>query len=183
MPEYHRASVSGGTFFFTVVTYRRYPFFAKETAITLLQKCFQTIASEYSYTMDAIVILPDHLHCIWTLPEDDSDFATRWKLIKTTFTKNYSGRKAENVSESMRNKGERGIWQRRFWEHMIRDQEDFNRHCDYIHYNPVKHGLVNMPIEWKHSSFRDFVEKWYYPENWGQTVSTVSKEVVAMDFE
>ena len=180
MPEYHRALVSGGTFFFTVVTYKRYPVFAEEPVITLLHKCFQIVASEYPYTMDAIVILPDHLHCIWTLPDNDSDFSTRWKLIKATFTKNYFGSKAHNVSESMRSKGERGIWQRRFWEHMIRNQEDFNRHSDYIHYNPVKHGYVSLPIEWKHSSFRDFIGRGYYSEDWGQTVS---KEVIAMDFE
>ncbi|MBM3157931.1 MAG: transposase [Chloroflexi bacterium] len=180
MPEYRRARVSGGTYFFTVVTYNRYPFFADESAIILLHKCFQIVASEYPYTMDACVILPDHIHCIWTLPDNGSDFSTRWKLIKTTFTKNYSGSRPENVSESMLNKGERGIWQRRFWEHMIRDQEDFNRHCDYIHYNPVRHGYVKLPMEWKHSSFREFAERGLYPQNWGHAVS---KEVIAMDFE
>jgi len=180
MPEYRRAWVGGGTFFFTVVTYKRHPFFAEEPAITLLDKCFQIAASEHPYAIDAIVILPDHLHCIWTLPDNDSDFSTRWKFIKTTFTKNYSGSNAKNVSASRRSKGERGIWQRRFWEHMIRDQKDFSRHCDYIHYNPVKHEYVNLPIEWKYSSFRKFVEKGQYPENWGHTVG---KEVIAMDFE
>lgn len=180
MPEYRRAWTSGGTFFFTVVTYNRYPILAQEPAIDLLHRCFHTVIIERPFQMDALVILPDHLHCIWTLPDNDSDFSTRWKRIKTTFTKRYSGDKADDIPESMRKKKERGVWQRRFWEHMIRDQEDFNRHCDYIHYNPVKHGLVGLPTEWKHSSFMEFVKQGYYPENWGHTIR---KEVIEMYFE
>jgi len=180
MPQYHRAWISGGTFFFTVVTYKRFPIFANEAAIELLHSCFQSVKIKLPYDIDALVILPDHLHCIWTLPDNDSDFATRWRLIKTNFTKNYSGNKADVISESMLCKRERGIWQRRFWEHMIRDQDGFNRHCDYIHYNPVKHGFVNLPSEWKHSSFKIFVERGLYPKDWG---SAIRKEVIAMDFE
>ncbi len=126
------------------------------------------------------MILPDHLHTIWTLPDDDSEFSTRWKRIKATFSRHYQGYIIEDISESMRRKKEKGIWQRRFWEHMIRDQTDFNRHCDYIHYNPVKHGLVNSPLEWKHSSFRKFVEKGLYPTDWGQSPV---KGLLGMDLE
>jgi putative transposase len=180
LPDYRRAWLRGGTFFFTVVTYRRYPIFGEEAAIDLLKRCFQVVMAEYPYKMEAIAILPDHLHCIWTLPDTDFDFSTRWKQVKATFTRNYSGGKAEGISESMRKKQERGVWQRRFWEHRIRDQEDFNRHCDYIHYNPVKHGFVNLPVEWKYSSFRKFVERGFYPQSWGQMVR---EELTVMDLE
>lgn len=180
MPDYRRAWLKGGTFFFTVVTYRRHPIFVEEAAINLLMKCFEIVINQYSFTIDALVILPDHLHCIWTLPDNDFDFSTRWKRIKASFTWNYSGPRAEDITESMRKKREVGIWQRRFWEHRIRNQEDFNRHCDYIHYNPVKHGLVSLPAEWRHSSFREFVKRGLYPENWGQMVEV---ELLRMNFE
>ncbi len=180
MPEYRRARLTGGTFFFTVVTYKRYPIFKDKDAVDLLNRCFQAVAVEYPYKIEAIVILPDHLPCIWTLPDSDFDFSTRWKLIKIAFTRSYSGGKAEVTSESMRKKKETGVWQRRFWEHRIRDQEDFNRHCDYIHYNPVKHGLVNLPIEWKNSSFMEFVKKDFYDESWG---AMIQEELMAMDLE
>jgi putative transposase len=180
VPEYRRAWVKGGTFFFTVATCQRRPIFKDTNAIRLLNECFRKTRGECPYTTDAIVILPDHLHCIWTLPDNDSDFSIRWKCIKTTFTKNYIGDKADNVSDSMLKKKEAGIWQRRFWEHMIRDNEDFNNHCDYIHYNPVKHGLVDSPRKWKHSSFKEFVNKGIYPKDWGQSIR---EEIKAMDLE
>jgi putative transposase len=180
MLHYRRAFLKGGTFFFTVVTYRRYPIFKEEASIDLLWRCLQTTMLSHPFMVDAVVILSDHLHTIWTLPDYESDFSTRWKMIKGAFSRHYSGCKTEDISESMRRKNEKGIWQRRFWEHAIHDQEDFNRHCDYIHYNPVKHGLVNSPIEWKHSSFRGLVEKGIYPMNWGHAVG---KDLAEMDFE
>ncbi len=134
----------------------------------------------YPFRVDAYVILPDHLHIIWTLPDSDSDFSTRWKRIKGTFSRHYVGCCREDISESMRRKKEKGIWQRRFWEHAIRDQSDFNRLYDYIHYNPVKHGLVGLPMEWKYSSLWKFVEKGFYSQDWGQSVA---KELLGMDFE
>lgn len=99
------------------------------------------------FKIDAIVILPDHLHTIWTLPDNDSDFSNKWKMVKTSFSKKYTGEKPEYHANSLSDKGEKGVWQRRFWEHLVRDQDDFNRCCDYIHYNPVKHGLVKFPSE------------------------------------
>ena len=180
MSDYRRAYVEGATFFFTVVTYKRYPIFKENAAINLLRQCFQTTMSTYPFKMDAIVILPDHLHTIWTLPENDSDFSTRWKRIKGIFSRNYRGYAIKDISESMRRKKEKGIWQRRFWEHVIRDQAEFNRLCDYIHYNPVKHGLVSSPLEWKHSSFREQVENGLYSQDWGQSST---KELLEMDLE
>lgn len=180
MSDYRRVFLKGGTFFFTVVTYQRFPIFVEESSINLLGQCFQTVMTTHPFTIDAIVILPDHLHTIWTLPDGESDYSTRWKLIKGAFSRFYSGLKVKDVSESMIVKNEKGIWQRRFWEHAIRDEEDYNRHCDYIHYNPVKHGLVSSPIDWKHSSFKDFVQEGIYPVNWGYNVE---KELKGMDFE
>lgn len=147
MPDYRRAYLKGGTFFFTVVSYKRYPILKEEAAIDLLRQSFQITMATCPFRVDAIVILPDHLHTIWTLPDNDSDFSIRWKRIKANFSKDYQGCVVEDISESMRKKKEKGIWQRRFWEHAIRDQKDFNRYCDYIHYNPVKHGLVNSPLQ------------------------------------
>jgi putative transposase len=133
-----------------------------------------------NFTVDAIVILPDHLHTIWTLPEKDSDFPTRWKLIKSTFSRNYKKTFTSYLPDSIISKGERGIWQRRFWEHLIRDQNDFNKHCDYIHYNPVKHGLVKSPAQWKFGSFSKYLEQGIYEENWG---SNIDNDIVKMDLE
>ena len=103
--------------------------------------------------MDAFVILPEHIHCVWTLPGGDNDFSTRWRLVKSFFTKRCEAGKE--------------IWQKRFWEHQIRDDVDFARHVEYIHYNPVKHGHVASPFEWEHSSFREFVRKGIYHPDWG----------------
>ncbi len=103
------------------------------------------------FQIDAIVILPDYIHCIWTLPENDSDFSTRWRLIKRDFS--------SRMSAPLSTRGEKKIWQRRFWEHLIRDESDLQSHMDYIHYNPVKHGYVRRPEEWKYSSFHRLVAK------------------------
>jgi putative transposase len=172
MPEYHRYYRIGGTYFFTVVTYRRYPVFREESVVDLLRDCFSLVKNIYPFSIDAIVILPDHLHTIWTLPEKDSDFSTRWKLIKSTFSKQINKSYDIRLRESLFRKGESGIWQRRFWEHLIRGQEDFNSHCDYIHYNPVKHGLVKSPSEWKYSSFNKYVERGLYEPDWGISLET-----------
>ncbi|MBI2918736.1 MAG: transposase [Chloroflexi bacterium] len=168
MPEYRRAYLEGGTYFFTVVTYKKRPILKDRPAIDLLWQCFQTASATHPFELDAFVILPDHLHAIWTLPDGDSDFSTRWRQIKSAFSLRYRGMPPEGLSESMLKKREKGVWQRRFWEHLIRDQADFNRHCDYVHYNPVKHGLVNSPMAWKHSSFEKFVERGLYSPDWGQ---------------
>ncbi|MBN1643811.1 MAG: transposase [Dehalococcoidales bacterium] len=180
MSNYRRAFLNGGTFFFTVVSYMRYPIFKEESAVRLLRDSFKNTMKIHPFRIDAIVIMPDHLHTIWTLPDDESDFSIRWKQIKGIFSRHYSGNKTENITASMISKNEKGIWQRRFWEHVIRNQEDFNKHCDYIHYNPVKHGLANSPREWKYSSFRQFVERGLYSEDWG---SEVAKDMVEIDLE
>lgn len=118
--------------------------------------------------------MPDYIHTIWTLPENDSDYSNRWRLIKSNFTKSLP------FSKKINKKGEKNIWQSRFWEHLIQSQEDYNRHCDYIHYNPVKHGLVESVEKWQFSSFKDFVTMGFYPEGWGKEIL---KELFDMDRE
>jgi putative transposase len=113
--------------------------------------------------------LPNHLHCIWTLPKDDTDYSTRWRLIKTLFSRSILP--GEHLSARRRKKQERGIWQRRFWEHTIRDQRDFEKHVDYIHYNPVKHGLVKRVADWEYSSFQRFVQSGVYPLEWAAPIA------------
>ncbi len=114
MPNYRRAYLKGGNYFFTVVTYRRYPIFEEESAVERLIKCFKLVAAEYPVRVDAMAILPDQLHCIWTLPDNDFDFSVRWRRIRVCFSRNYAGSGKADVSESMRKKKEKGIWQRRF---------------------------------------------------------------------
>ena len=115
--------------------------------------------------MDAVVVLPDHLHAIWTLPPGDTDFSMRWNLLKGHFSRAIET--GERISASREKRRERGLWQRRFWEHLLRDQEDFNRHIDYIHWNPVKHGWAKQVSDWPYSSFHAYVTRGVYPENWG----------------
>jgi putative transposase len=119
--------------------------------------------------IDAIVILPDHLHAIWSLPEGDADFATRWRHVKAMFSRALPTR--ERISESRLRKGERRIWQRRYWEHTLRDERDFSRHVDYIHFNPVKHGLVTRVEDWPYSSFHRMVRLGAYAKDWGGDAS------------
>ena len=180
MPYYRRIHQRGATYFFTVVTYQRRPIFADERAVHLLEQCCQTTMTTLPFLQEALVILPDHLHVMWTLPENDADLSTRWKLIKGKFSHQYQRDKSENITESQRKKGESGVWQRRFWEHLIRDESDFNRHCDYVHYNPVTHGLAAAPSDWQHSSFRTFADKGLYPIDWGHAIT---KELLDMDLE
>jgi putative transposase len=117
------------------------------------------------FLVEAVVVLPDHLHCVWTLPPGDADFSTRWNLLKGHFSRSVA--KYERISRSREKRRERGLWQRRFWEHCVRDQEDFNRHLDYIHWNPVKHGWAKQVADWPYSSFHRYVARGIYPPNWG----------------
>jgi putative transposase len=154
MPNYHH-NYEGTSYFFTVVTFNRLPILTGEIARQLLHSAFSTVAQRYPFITDAICLLPDHIHCIWALPEEDKNYSVRWKEIKRRFTKGYMDQigsdEIRNISREKRR--EASIWQRRFWEHTIRDQEDMNRHINYIHYNPMKHGLVKRVMDWQWSSF------------------------------
>jgi putative transposase len=166
--RYRRAHVSGGTFFFTLVTERRRALFRDGEAVRLLLEAVEKVRSRHPFEVDAYVVLPDHLHTLWTLPQGDTKFSTRWRLVKEAFTRAYlKTHEAPDRTESRRSKGEQSIWQRRFWEHAIRSEADFAAHVDYIHINPVKHGLVAAARDWPYSSFRDWVAREAYDETWG----------------
>ncbi|MFO0957447.1 MAG: transposase [Isosphaeraceae bacterium] len=169
MPEYRRLWRPGGAFFFTVVAANRRPFLAGPLARRCLAESFRIVKARYPWEMPAIVLLPDHLHALWILPRGDSDYSTRWRRIKWEFTRRYltlGGRESDR-SESRRARGERGLWQRRFWEHAIRDDEDYEKHCHYIHANPVRHGFVECARDWPYSSFHRWLALGAYPPDWG----------------
>ncbi len=168
MPDYRRRHVPGGTFFFTLVTAQRAAFLCHPKARRILRLALRACQAEYPFEMIATVLLPDHLHTIWALPQDDSDYAIRWKRIKSSFTRQWlaSHGQEQTVSASKQRHRNRGVWQRRYWEHAIRDEADLAKHFDYIHYNPVKHRLVECPSQWPHSSFHQWVKRGCYDEHW-----------------
>ena len=169
MPNYRRANQAGGSYFFTVVSYRRQPIFCEPAFREALRVAIESTRTRYPFEIDAWVLLPEHLHCIWTLPPDDADFATRWGQIKrrVCLSCGEQFRRYEWLTSSKRKHREATIWQRRYWEHLIRDQQDFARHMDYIHYNPVKHGLCPQAADWPYSTFHRLVKTGVYPANWG----------------
>lgn len=143
---------------------------------TALRQAIREVREERPFEAKAWVLLPDHLHCIWELPEGDFDYSVRWALIKKGFTKRMKNRlKTPLPGRSRIRHREAAIWQRRFWEHQIRDVTDFRIHCDYIHYNPVKHGLTASPKDWKYSTFQRYVEDGLYPADWGGSVTDLSE--------
>ncbi len=164
MSNYRRNRVAGGTYFFTVNLLER----KKTLLVDHIDELHHAIAKTRNnkpFHIDGWVILPDHMHCIWTLPEGDDDYSGRWRNLKTIFSKSIS--KTEYQSKIRIDRNERGIWQRRFWEHTIRDEVDYQNHMDYLHFNPVKHGLIKSVQEWEYSTFHHLVKKGIYPENWG----------------
>ena len=165
MRTYKRQRIDGGCYFFTVNLANRHNNDLLVREIAALREAFRQTRADHPFEIDAIVVLPEHLHVIWQLPPEDHDFSVRWRLIKSRFSQ--AIKTGEVISESRLKKGERGIWQRRFWEHVIRDDEDYARHVDYIHYNPVKHGHCRHAIDWPHSSFKRWVQRGIYPDNWG----------------
>ena len=160
MTNYRRNIIPGATYFFTVNVADRQSRLVVDQ-IEALRAAFRATRSRHPYALDAIAVLPDHLHAIWTLPEGDADFAIRWHLIKGSFTRRLPP--GEPVSTSRKSRRERGIWQRRYWEHTIRDNDDFARDLDYIHFNPVKHGHVAHVADWPYPSFHRFVRLGLYP--------------------
>ncbi len=160
MSHYRRASFAGGYYFFTVVTYRRHRILTGELSRTYLRRAFEKVRAQRYFETIAICLLPEHLHRIWKLPEGDADFSTRWSLIKRDFTINFlKARGNESMQGTSRLEHRlRGIWQKRFWEHQIRDERDLQTHVDYIHYNPVKHGWVAQLEDWPWSTYHNYVE-------------------------
>lgn len=164
--KYRRAKQAGATYFFTVNLQDRRSHLLVEH-IDLLKQSLRYTISRHPFKIDAAVIMPDHLHMIWTLPEDDSDYSTRWALIKANFSRYIPSWETPQLSR--KRKRERGIWQRRFWEHQIRDAIDLENHINYIHYNPVKHGYVHSPVDWKHSSIHKYINADILPGGWGDS--------------
>jgi putative transposase len=165
MIEYRRTWHPGATWFFTVNLAERRGNRLLVSGLMCCELRFVTFGRGTPFHIEAIVILPDRLHCVWTLGPGDTDFSTRWSLIKGHFSR--AMEKGERISQSRAKRGERGLWQRRFWEHLIRDQADFNRHVDYVHWNPVRHGWVRRLSDWPHSSVHAFTRREIYPEDWG----------------
>lgn len=176
MRTYTRARIAGGVYFFTVNLAERRNNDLLVRHIAELREAFRRTRQDHPFVIDAIVILPEHLHCLWRLPMSDDDFPTRWRLIKARFSRYIAPE--ERISQSRRRKGERGLWQRRYWEHVIRDEEDYRRHLDYIHFNPVKHGHVLSVRDWPYSSFHRWVERGAYPADWAAPA-----EVAESDWE
>jgi putative transposase len=164
MSNYRRALIPGATYFFTVVLEDRTSDLLVRQ-IDVLRKAYASTVAAHPFETLAICVMPEHLHAIWRLPEGDSDFCLRWQLIKRRFSRGMPP--AAERSASQISKRDKGIWQRRYWEHQIRDETDLARHVDYIHFNPVKHGLVAQVKDWPHSSFHKSVERGDLPTTWG----------------
>jgi len=168
MSDYKRYFIPGATYFFTVVTAGRAPLFRDERAVHLLGDITRDVLATYPATVIAFVLLPDHLHTIWSLPSGDHDYAKRWRCIKRDFTIAWldSGGNEPVARHYAPNQRRRGIWQRRYWEHTIRDEADLEAYFDYIHYNPIKHGLARCAGDWPWTTFHRYVRSGHYPPNW-----------------
>jgi len=163
MPDYRRFRIPGGCYFFTVNLLDRKSSLLAER-VDLLRKSVRIVKQRYPFHIDAWVVLPEHMHCIWTLPPNDDNFSGRWREIKKAFSRALPNNETRSTVRVRRN--ERGIWQRRFWEHAIRDERDYAAHMDYVHFNPVKHGWVKQASDWPYSSFHQWVRKKVYPQDW-----------------
>ncbi|MFN0040038.1 MAG: REP-associated tyrosine transposase [Burkholderiales bacterium] len=162
--QYRRSHVAGGTYFFTLNLADR-----SSDLLVRHMDDFRAVLGHvkraHPFVLVAMVALPEHLHAIWRLPPGDADYPMRWSLIKAGFSRRIG--KSEHVGLSRAGKRERGIWQRRYWEHQIRDESDLARHVDYIHYNPVKHGWVKRPVDWPHSTLHGYIEREIVTPDWG----------------
>jgi putative transposase len=169
MVRYRRNLIAGGTYFFTATLENR-----RSTTLTdhigALRAAFRTTRRAHPFDIDAIVVLPDHLHIVMTLPADDADYANRWRLVKRRFTDALT---RAGTRLSRHPNGDIALWQRRFWEHTIRDDRDFERHIDYIHFNPVKHRLVTRVCDWPYSSFHRYVRNGLLPQDWAGDVASI----------
>ena len=178
MVQYRRSTIEGGTYFFTVVTHKRNAFLTSPEARKCLKYAWSKIKKLYPFTLHAFCLLPDHMHCIWTLPEGDAHYSMRWQGIKGLFSKemNRIGEWTGITSQSMEKKREAGYFQRRFWEHTIIQQDDFNRHFDYIHFNPVKHGFVDHPEDYPWSTYHRYLRAGVYDRTWGGMTPDILKD-------
>ena len=172
MPRYLRPRIAGATCFFTVVSYRRCPIFCDTAFREALRNAIQCVRADHPFTIDAWVLLPDHLHCIWTLPFDAADYSLRWNLIKRLTTQACAGHYADEDIQTLSRTRRRGstLWQRRFREHQIRDDDGYRRHMDYLHMNPVRHGYCAQPDAWPHSSLHRLIRAGSHPADWAASI-------------
>ena len=175
MPSYRRWREDGATDFFTLVTYNRRPVLTSELGRRLLRGALEEVRSRRPFDMPVSVLLPDHFHCIWAMPADDDDFPGRWAQIKERFTRTHlaSGGSELRVTNDQRRQRRRGVWQPRYWEHRIRDEKDYVQHRDYIHFNPVKHGLTRTPEEWPWSTVHEHLRTGELAPDWWNSVRLV----------
>jgi putative transposase len=173
MPNYIRAQQSGGTFFFTLTAYRRKRILLDTPIINALRESLRDTRKANPFEIAAWVLLPDHMHFIWRLPAGDSDYSRKLGRVKAGVSRRVKGQygRQRAAQESRIRRRESTIWQRRFWEHQIRNDEDLKAHLDYLHYNPVKHGLVSRVRDWPYSSFHRYVRQGFYGEDWGCEVA------------
>lgn len=151
--------------FITQVTNLRRPLFAETGRVELLREAIRKTMNRWPFSITAMVVMPDHFHCMMQLPENEEDYSTRIRLIKDYFSRTQT---RLETTASREKKGDKGVWQRRFWAHIITDENDWQRHIDYIHYNPVKHGLTRSAMTWPFSSFARFQQQQLYPQGWGE---------------
>lgn len=168
MSHYRRKKVFGGYCFFTVFAYKRREFLTDDAVRPLLKEAFYDVRQKLPFKTHAFCLLPNHLHCLWQMPTESCDYSKRGSIIKRTFSKKYLAAGGEELqqSNSRRKKRESGVWQRRFWEHFIRDREDFYNHMHYIHYNPVKHEYCEHPEQWPYSTYQTYRDKIYHGFDW-----------------
>lgn len=178
MPNYRRCFLPGGSYFFTLVTARRRPLFSEPQRVAQFKRAVRSCLDKRPFEIVAAVMLPDHLHMIWTLPAGDVAYSVRWAAIKAQFTRDYiaTGGEEASLTAGERRDGHRGVWQRRFIEHTLRDEDDLETHVNYIHYNPVKHGLVKRPVDWPNSSIHRFIRRGWLPRSWGGGASAFPDE-------
>ncbi|KTD22973.1 REP-associated tyrosine transposase [Legionella londiniensis] len=162
MVYYRRDYTEGAIYFFTLTLHNRRATYLT-TYIHLLGKSFRDVRAKYPFSTLAVAILPDHLHIIWQLPDNECNYSMRWRLIKTNFTKSLL---KETIHFKKNKRGEYQLWQSRFWEHRIRDETDLQKHVDYIHYNPVKHGYAAKANQWPHSSIHRYIKEGIIPCDW-----------------
>ena len=166
MATFRRSTTPGATYFFTLNTYGRQRVLTEEPFYRALKNAMRDVKAKHPFITNAFVVLPDHMHWLWTLPPGDADYSRRWSMIKRLVSQATSAALEKRLSASRRTRAELGLWQRRFWEHQIRDDLDFERHANYIHWNPVKHGYAARVADWPYSSFARFVARGVYPLDW-----------------
>lgn len=166
MSNYRRARDAGACYFFTQVTHQRQPVLTQPRLREALRLAIERVRQGHPFSIHGWVLLPDHLHCLWQLPEGDSDYSRRWSMIKR-LTSQAMPELSGSISLSRNVRRESGLWQRRFWEHRIRDEQDYRQHLDYLHWNPVRHALVERVADWPWSSYHRLVREGVYPADWG----------------